>query len=83
MSRAKARRTAKGAQADQLHERIEQERHKLRRAAAVLLALIYSSDSGLEVEQAADIADVARDLVSSALDGLDVVALKRAGGASS
>lgn len=71
----------KDAHAD-LHDRIEQERRKLQRASAVLLALVYSSDSGLEVEQAADIADVARDLVEGALGGLDVVALNRPGGAS-
>lgn len=82
MSRTKAKRAAKAAQADQLHERIEAERRKLQHAAALLFALIYASDSGLEVEQAADIASVAGDLVSSALDGLDVVALKRSGGAS-
>lgn len=39
MSRAKAKRAAKVAQADQLSERIETERRKLQRAAAVLLAL--------------------------------------------
>lgn len=83
MSRAKAKRAARAAQADQqLHERIEAERRKLQRAAAVLLALVYSSDSGLETEQAADIASVALDLVEAALAGLDVVVLKRPGGAS-
>lgn len=81
MSRAKAKRPAKVAQSDQLHDRIEAERRKLQRAAAVLLALVYSSDSGLETEQAADVASVALDLVEAALAGLDVVALKRQGGA--
>lgn len=83
MSRTKAKRpTKKAAPDDQLHDRIEAERRKLQRASALLLAVVYSSDSGLEIEQAADIADVARDLVQGALDGLDLVALKRPGGAS-
>ena len=77
--RAKAKRAANAAQADQLHERIEAERRKLQRAAAVLTALVYSSDSGLEAEQAADIASVAFDLIQGALDGLDIVALERPG----
>lgn len=81
MSRAKAKRAANAAQSDQLHERIEAERRKLQRAAAVLLALVYSSDSGLETEQAADVASVALDLVEAALAGLDIVALARPGGA--
>jgi hypothetical protein len=68
--------------ADQLSERIETERRKLQRASAVLLALVYSSDNGLETEQAAGVASVALDLVDSALAGLDIVALKRPGGAS-
>lgn len=82
MSHAKAKRAAKAAQVDQLSERIEQERRKLQRAAAVLTALVYSSDSGLETEQASDIASVALELVEAALAGLDIVALKRPGGAS-
>jgi hypothetical protein len=82
VSRTKARRAAKAVQADQLSERIETERRKLQRAAAVLLALVYSSDHGLETEHASDVASVALDLVEAALAGLDIVALKRPGGAS-
>lgn len=82
MSRTKAKRAAKVVQADQLHERIEAERRKLQRASAVLLALVYSSDIGLETEQASDVASVALDLVDSALAALDIVALKRPGSAS-
>lgn len=82
MSRAKAKRPAKAAQVNHLHERIEAERRKLQRAAAVLLALVYSSDRGLETEQAADVAGVALDLVEAALGGLDIVALERCGGSS-
>ena len=82
MSRAKSKRAAKVAQADQLHDRIEAERRKLQRAAAVLLALVYSGDRGLDTEQACDVASVAMDLVEQALAGLDSVALKRSGGAS-
>lgn len=80
MSRAKAKPAAGVAQADQLHVRIEAERRKLQRASAVLLALVYSSDQGLETEQASDIASVALDLVEQALAALDSVALKRPGG---
>lgn len=79
MSRARAKRAARVAQADQLRERIESERRKLQRASAVLLALVYSSDNGLETEQASDVASVALDFVEAALAGLDIVALKRPG----
>lgn len=82
MSRAKGKRAIKVAQADQLRERIEAERRKLQRASAVLLALVYSSDNGLETEQASDVASVALDLIEQALAGLDSVALKRPGGAT-
>jgi hypothetical protein len=56
-------------------ERVETERRKLQRASAVLLALVYSSDRGLESEQAADVVSVALDLVEQAVDALDVVTL--------
>lgn len=75
MSRRKAKRTAKVALAPVLSERIEAERRKLQRASAVLLALVYSSDHGLESEQAADVVSVALDLVEQAVDALDVVTL--------
>jgi hypothetical protein len=79
VSRAKAKRAAKGAQADQLRECIETERRKLQRAAAVLLALVYSSDHGLGCEQAGDVARVALDLVEQAVDALDIVTLAQGG----
>jgi hypothetical protein len=82
VSHTKAKRPAKAVQADQLHERIEEERRKLQRASALLTALVHSADSGLESEQASDVASVALDLVEAALAGLDIVALKRPGGAT-
>lgn len=82
MSRTKAKRAAKAAQADQLSERIEAERRRLQRAAAVLVALVYAQERGLDSEQCADVASTALDLVEHALAGLDSVALKRPGGAS-
>lgn len=77
MSRAKAKRAAKVAQADRLHDRIEAERRKLQRASAVLTALVHSADSGLECEQASDVASVALGLVDSAIAALDIVTLSR------
>lgn len=82
MSRASAKRGAKVAQDFVLHERIETERRKLQRASAVLLALVYSSERGLDTEQASDVASVVLDLVEQAVAALDIVALKRPGGAS-
>jgi hypothetical protein len=82
MSRKAKRPTKKAAQAFAQTERIEAERRKLQLAAAVLRALVYSSDTGLDTEQASDVASVALDLVEQALGGLDSVALKRPGGAS-
>lgn len=84
MSRTKKakRPTKKAAQAFAQHERIEAERRKLQLAAAVLRALVYSSDNGLETEQCADVASVALDLIEQANDALDIVALKRPGGAT-
>jgi len=43
----------------------------------VLLALIYSLDRGLDLEQAGDAASVALDLVEQAVFAIDAVALKR------
>lgn len=80
MSRGKAKRPA--VKAAIIADRIEAERRKLQRASAVLLALVYSLDSGLESEQVGDVASVALDLVEQALAALDSVALKRPGGAA-
>lgn len=77
MSRATAKQPAKkAARSHALQERVEAERRKLQKASAVLLALVYSSESGLECEQASDVASVALDLVEQAVSGLDRVALK-------
>lgn len=75
MSRAKAKRPA--VKAASIGERIEAERRKLQRAAAVLLALVCSAEVGLETEQACDVASVALDLAEQALAALDSVALAR------
>jgi hypothetical protein len=74
MSRAKAKPAKK---AEIIADRIEAERRKLQRAAAVLLALVYSAERGLDTEQACDVASVALELVEGALNGLDYVALAR------
>jgi hypothetical protein len=58
-------------------DQIEAERRRLQKASAVLLALIYSLDRGLDLEQAGDAAGVALDLVEQAVLALDAVALKR------
>lgn len=60
----------------EVHDRIEAERRKLQRAGAVLLALVYSLDHGLDTEQAGDVVSVALDLIEQAVVALDVVALK-------
>lgn len=73
MRRAKAKRPA--VKAAIIAERVETERRKLQRASAVLLALVYSLERGLDSEQASDVASVALDLVEHALAGLDSVAL--------
>lgn len=76
MSRAKAKRAAKkGAHVQAVRDRIEAERRKLQKAAAVLLAMIYAIDRGLECEQAGDAASVALGLVEQAVAALDSVAL--------
>lgn len=81
-ARKPKRPSKKATDVEALHDGIEVERRKLQRAAAVLTALVQSADSGLESEQASDVAGVALDLVEAAIEGLDMVALKRAGGAS-
>lgn len=58
-------------------EHIEAERRNLQKASAVLLALIYSLDRGLESEQASDAASVALDLIEQAIDALDIVNINR------
>lgn len=58
-------------------EHIEAERRNLQKASAVLLALIYSLDRGLESEQASDAASVALDLIERAIDALDIVNINR------
>lgn len=78
MSRAKAKRAAKVALPFLLRERIEAERRKLQHASAVLLALVYSSDGGLNTEQASDVASVALDLIEQAIAALDSVVLTSA-----
>lgn len=76
MSRAKAKRPAKAAKRS-IGEQIEIERRRLQKAAAVLLALIYSLDRGLQSDQAGDAASVALDLIEQAIAALDSVALTR------
>lgn len=44
-------------------ERVETERCKLQCASAVLLALVYSLDRGLDTEQAGDVAGSALELI--------------------
>jgi hypothetical protein len=75
MSRRKTKRARKVAPGSVLHGRIEAERRKLQRAAAVLVSLVYASDGGLESEQAGDAASVALDLVEQAVNALDIVKL--------
>ena len=58
-------------------DQIEAERRRLQKAGAVLLALIYSLDRGLDLEQAGDAASVALDLIEQTVLALDAVALKR------
>jgi hypothetical protein len=58
-------------------DRIEAERRRLQKASAVLLAMIYSVDRGLELEQAGDAAAVALDLIEQAVLALDAVELRR------
>jgi hypothetical protein len=71
--RAKATRLVRKAAI--ITERVETERRKLQRASAVLLALVYSSERGLEIEQAADVASSALELIEQAVDALDSVTL--------
>lgn len=61
-------------------DHIEAQRRKLQKAAAVLLAMIYAMDRGLESEQAGDAASVALELIEQVVAALDSVMLK--GGAS-
>ena len=72
MSRAKAKRSARKAA---IGERIDQQRRKLQKASAVLLALVYAEGRGLDSEQASDVASVALDLIEQAVAALDTVAL--------
>ena len=58
-------------------DQIEAERRRLQKASAVLLALIYSLDCGLDTDQAGDAASVALDLVEQAVLALDAVTLRR------
>jgi hypothetical protein len=60
-------------------EHIEKQRRQLNKAAAVLLAVIYSLDRGLENEQAGDAASVALDLIEAAVAQLDSVTLSQGG----
>lgn len=76
MSRPKAKRPARKAAT--IAERVERERRKLQRASAVLLALVYSLERGLESEQAEDVASSALTLIEEAVEALDRVALARA-----
>lgn len=66
---ARKRRTDAG-----LQDKIEAERRRLQKASAVLTALVYSLDMGLDIEQAGDAAGVALDLVEQAVIALDSVA---------
>lgn len=75
MRRARARRSAKKVTV--IVERVEKERRKLQRASAVLLALVYSLERGLEPEQAEDVASSALELIEQAVDALDIVTLTR------
>lgn len=61
----------------QLQDRIDAERRRLQKASAVLTALVYSLDRGLDTEQAGDAASVALDLIEQAIAALDAVELKR------
>jgi hypothetical protein len=61
----------------EFRDRIEAERRRLQKAGAVLTALVYSLDRGLDTEQAGDTAGVALDLVEQAIAALDAVELKR------
>jgi hypothetical protein len=60
-----------------LQDRIEAERRRLQKAAAVLTALVYALNQALESEQADDVASVALDLIEQAIVALDAVELKR------
>jgi hypothetical protein len=60
----------------EIQDRIDAERRRLQRAAAVLTALVYSLDRGLDSEQAGDAASVALDLVEQSVLALDAVELK-------
>jgi hypothetical protein len=71
--RAKAKRPAEKVAI--IAERVETERRKLQRASAVLLALVYSLDRGLDTEQAGDVASSALELIEQAVGALDIVTL--------
>jgi hypothetical protein len=80
MAAAKStRRKRKGGSdpSGELQDRIEAERRRLQKAGAVLTALVYSLDRGLDSEQAGDAASVALDLVEQSVVALDAVELKR------
>lgn len=64
------------AAANSIRMRIETERRQLQRASALLACLSAAFDAGRDIEYS-DVADVARELVGRALDGLDSARLHR------
>ncbi len=59
-----------------VERRIETARRQLQRASAVLACLAVASDEDAEVD-CSDVASVARKLIDSAVDDLDLVELMR------
>lgn len=62
---------------DPLHQRIETERRRLQKADAILACLVFAVNHDAPSIDAADVAAIVSELISAAVDGLDIVKLQR------
>lgn len=74
--RRKAKPHVKKVSAEIIRDRIEEERRRLQRARAILVAAQQSAMHGAECDYC-DIMAVATDLIDAAVEALDSVALRR------
>jgi hypothetical protein len=82
MARKKSTRRRRPAQStpqlsEHAEKRIETERRRLNKAAAVLVGAELTAECCREMELVSDAINVARDLITQSLDALDIVELRR------
>lgn len=70
--------TEQPAVSAEAEKKIEHQRGRLQKASSILLCAVLAAREGVDVDDVADAAGVARELIDAAVKALDSVALARA-----